>query len=242
MTHGPATFLPSVWLRMFGVPTLRWYPSEHAQTHSTAGWQRLHWWKGRCTPRTSRAPTQHLLPRRPLRKWMPLNVVVSGNGRSKRDSRLAHPVLLDGALCQRSIADVVATGRNPPPPSPLPPSGCADGGLTHDHNHNFHFTQSLSCTVDQCYLTELGQPPPTPHFEKELQLNTKSIEKCLKTWRFKLAWELMWINGKTVILKLSPLIMAGYGCLDEMVARHKPFEQKSFTFEPLRFFPSPTPT
>lgn len=40
---------------------------------------------------------------------------------------------------------------------------------------------SLNCPVDQCYLTKLGPP----HFENKLNLNTKTIEKCLKTWRFK---------------------------------------------------------
>lgn len=45
------------------------------------------------------------------------HVVTRANGRimanADRDSGLAHPALLDGALGQRSIADVVATGRNP---------------------------------------------------------------------------------------------------------------------------------
>lgn len=45
------------------------------------------------------------------------HVVMRANGRimanANRDSGLAQPALLDGAVCQRSIADVVATGRNP---------------------------------------------------------------------------------------------------------------------------------
>lgn len=36
--------------------------------------------------------------------------------------------------------------------------------------------------------------------------------------------------------KYPPFIMTGYGCFGEMVARHWPFEQKSFTFEPLSCF------
>lgn len=47
----------------------------------------------------------------------------------------------------------------------------------------FSSPMSLNCTVDQFYLTTLGPPPL--HFEKELHLNTKTIEKCLKPWRFK---------------------------------------------------------
>lgn len=168
---------------------LRWNPGEHAEPHSTAGWQRLHWWKGHCTPRTSRAPTLHLLPLMPLRKWMHLKRTWLWEptaelwptliGTADWHSRPSWMVLCASAASQMlwQRAETLTA-----PSSRLCRPRWDDPMII---TKTFTSPMSMNWTVDQCYLTKLGLPPHPPHFEKELHLNTKTIEKCLKTWRFK---------------------------------------------------------
>lgn len=126
--------------------------------------------------------------------------------------------VLDGVLSQHSIVDVEAAGRNRsshcsliPPWQAVHPVGDGDHGawrsppppnmtlkpfwpLIPYHNHNLHFTNA-----PELYCGPITVHPP--HLKNEPSYTTNTIQKLLKTWRFRfglLAGCKFEFNGRTV--------------------------------------------